>query len=193
MSERTPGRRFEEALVYAMHIHAAQVRKGTSTPYVSHLLGTASIALEHGADEDAAIAALLHDAAEDQGGRARLDDIRARFGEHVAMIVDACTDSYEDPKPDWRARKEAYVGRIAAEHPEARLVSASDKLHNARAILCDYRQLGEALWARFNSGKDDILWYYDALVRAFREAGDHRALIDELAATVGELHAFAAR
>ena len=189
MSERKLGSRFQEALVYATHIHAAQVRKGTTTPYVSHLLGTASIALEHGAGEDAAIAALLHDAAEDQGGRPRLEDIRARFGEHVAMIVDACTDAYEDPKPAWRERKQRYIAAIAGKHPDARLVSASDKLHNARAIVCDYRQIGDVLWERFTATATEILGYYESLVAAFRAAGGHVALIDELDATVRDLRA----
>lgn len=191
MSETRLGRRFDDALVYAAHVHAAQVRKGTRTPYVSHLLGTASIALEHGASEDVAIGALLHDAAEDQGGRARLEDVRGRFGDHVAMIVDACTDSYDDPKPAWRRRKEAYVAGIAGKHADARLVSASDKLHNARAILCDYRQLGDELWVRFTADKEGILWYYESLVSAFHSAGDRTALVDELAATVRELQSLA--
>ena len=191
MSETKLGSRFEDALIYAADVHAAQVRKGTEIPYISHPLGVASIALEHGAREDAAIGALLHDAAEDQGGRARLEDIRARFGDHVAMIVDACTDSYEDPKPPWRARKELYIADIAQKHPDARLVSAADKLHNARAILCDYRQLGDALWERFTGGSAGVLWYYGALVDAFRAAGDHVALVDELAATVRDLRELA--
>jgi (p)ppGpp synthase/HD superfamily hydrolase len=136
----------------------------TEIPYLAHLLGVASIALEYGADEDEAIAALLHDAVEDAGGLARLEDIRSRFGENVAGIVAACTDAYVVPKPPWRERKEGYIEHIVQASKSARLVSAADKLHNARSILKHYRVEGEALWSRFNGGKEGTLCYYRALV-----------------------------
>jgi (p)ppGpp synthase/HD superfamily hydrolase len=178
--------RFEEALVYAARVHAGQKRKGTEVPYVSHLLMTAAIALEHGADEDEAIAALLHDAAEDQGGRPRLEDIRARFGDRVAAIVEACTDTFDSPKPPWRPRKEAYIARIAGETASARLVSASDKLANARSILLSMAMEGDAAFDRFTGRKAGTLWYYRALVDAFRAAGP-TPLVDELDRAVTEL------
>jgi GTP pyrophosphokinase len=181
------GPRFDEALRHAGQLHATQVRKGTDIPYVSHLLGVCSIALEHGADEDEAIAALLHDAAEDQGGRACLDEIRRQFGSRVASIVEECTDTLDEPKPPWRLRKQAYIAAISHTSPSGRLVSASDKLHNARSILADYRRYGDALWTRFNAGSADQLWYYVSLVAAFQAAGDHEALIAELAVAVRTL------
>lgn len=178
--------RFEEALRYAAVIHAGQMRKGTGIPYLSHLLAVAAIALEHGATEDEAIGALLHDAGEDAGGEGRIADIRLRFGDAVAGIVQGCTDTVANPKPEWRPRKEAYIAHVPQASASVRLVSAADKLHNARSILRDYRRLGEALWPRFNGGKDGTLWYYRSLVAAFRQAGDSE-LIDELDRTVAEI------
>src|SRR5262249_41201230 len=135
--------RFREALVFAAELHRDQVRKGTTVPYVAHLLGVAGIVLEHGADEDEAIAALLHDAVEDQGGPPTREAIRRRFGERVAAIVDGCTDADKTPPPPWRARKEACVAHVRHASPSVLLVSAADKLHNSRAILNDYRLDGE--------------------------------------------------
>jgi (p)ppGpp synthase/HD superfamily hydrolase len=163
--------RFREALVFATELHATQVRKGSGVPYAAHLLGVASIALEYGANEDEAIAALLHDAIEDQGGAATREEIRRRFGETVAAIVDGCTDADTSPKPPWRSRKEAYVAKIPHAPASVRLVSMSDKLYNARSIVQDYRQLGDELWQRFQGGKDGTLWYYRACSDAFRAAG----------------------
>ena len=162
------GRRFERALSYATRLHAAQVRKGTCTPYLAHLLGVASLALENGADEDEAIAALLHDAVEDQGGTRTLDEICRRFGGRVVSIVEGCSDSIGTPKPPWRARKEMYVNRLRKAPQSVRLVSLADKLHNARALLADYRQHGDAVFLRFSADKDDVLWYYTALADVFR-------------------------
>src|SRR3954449_6057545 len=105
-------RRFQDAFELAFRLHRDQVRKGSGTPYVAHLNGVASIALEHGADEDQAIAALLHDAIEDQGGAATREEIRRLFGDRVTSIVDACTDSEVEPKPPWRPRKEAYIAHL---------------------------------------------------------------------------------
>jgi len=178
--------RFDEALHYAAIIHAGQLRKGTEIPYVSHLLGVASIALEYGANETEAIGALLHDAGEDAGGLGRIEDIRLRFGDAVADIVAGCTDAVTIPKPPWRERKEAYVAHLKNAPAPVRLVSASDKLHNARAILSDYRRIGEELWSRFTGKKKGTLWYYRALVEAL-EASDRTELIDELDRVVTEI------
>lgn len=178
--------RFTEALTYATELHANQVRKGSGVPYIAHLLGVTSIALEYGANEDEAIAALLHDAVEDQGGAATREEIRRRFGNTVTAIVDGCTDAEIIPKPPWRQRKEAYIAHIPTASPSVLLVSAADKLHNARSILKDYRILGEAVWERFKGGKEGSLWYYRALVEAFRQTGS-TPLIAELKRVVLEL------
>lgn len=180
--------RFEDALAYAARLHRHQVRKGAGIPYVSHLLAVAAIALEHGADEDVAIAALLHDAVEDQGGAPTLEAIRTRYGERVARLVAAASDTDVTPKPPWRARKEAYIAHVREAEPDALLVSASDKLHNARALLLDYRTQGEGLWSRFSAGREEILWYYRGLVDAFRANGHcPPALLAELERTVDAL------
>jgi GTP pyrophosphokinase len=168
-------------------VHGGQIRKATGIPYIAHLLGVASIAFEYGADENEAIGALLHDAAEDAGGAARIDDIRVRFGEKVATIVEGCTDTLETPKPPWRERKEKYLAHLKETDSSTRLVSAADKLFNTRSILRELRQRGDAVWARFSGGKKDRLWYYRALVAAFRQYGDHSDLIDELDRVVTEI------
>ncbi|HPA51190.1 MAG TPA: HD domain-containing protein [Thermoanaerobaculia bacterium] len=178
--------RFDEALAFAVELHREQPRKGTGVPYVSHLLSVAALVLEHGGSEDQAIAALLHDAVEDQGGRPTAERIRERFGDLVADIVDGCTDTDVSPKPPWRLRKEAYVARVRNEPAHVRLVSAADKLHNARTMVTDLRIHGPALWERFNAGRDETLWYLESLVAAFREAGS-TPIVEELARTVAEL------
>jgi GTP pyrophosphokinase len=178
--------RFTQALTYATQLHAKQVRKGSGVPYVAHLLGVASIALEYGANEDEAIAALLHDAVEDQGGAATREEIRRRFGDNVTAIVDGCTDADTIPKPPWRERKEAYIAHIPTASSSVLLVSAADKLHNAQSILKDYRILGESLWQRFQGGKAGTLWYYRALVTAFYQTGSS-PIFAELERVVSEL------
>ncbi len=184
--------RFSEALTYAAELHATQVRKGSGIPYIAHLLGTASIALEYGANEDEAIAALLHDAIEDQGGATTREAIRRRFGDTVTAIVDGCTDSDETPKPPWRQRKQAYIDRISTASASVRLVSAADKLYNVRSILKDSRQLGDVVWERFKGGKDGSLWYYRSLVEAFRKA-ELTPIVEELDRTLLELEQFSER
>ncbi len=189
--------RFDQALQYATVIHAGQKRKGTEIPYISHLLGVASIAMEHGADEDETIGALLHDAGEDAGGAFRINDIRQRFGPRVADIVLSCTDTLESPKPEWRERKEKYIAHLSKASASARLVSASDKLHNARSLLLDYRIHGDDIWAKFKGGKDGTLWYYRELVKTLRDAddGENRRIVEliaELARVVSELAQLAA-
>ena len=184
--------RLIEALGYAAELHLQQRRKGKGQPYVGHLLGVASIVIQHGGGEDEAIAALLHDAVEDQGGLPRLSEIREKFGERVAHIVDGCTDSYEvsGPKREWGERKHAYIARIANESEDVRLVSAADKLANAREILSDLRTDGNAVFERFQGRKDGTLWYYRALVDIFRKAGSS-PLVDELNRVVTELETLA--
>jgi (p)ppGpp synthase/HD superfamily hydrolase len=182
--------RFEDALAYAVQLHKTQKRKGSGIPYISHLLAVSAIVLEHGGGEDEAIAALLHDAIEDQGGAATREEIRLRFGGRVTEIVDGCTDAETIPKPPWRERKEAYIAHVALAGESVRLVSAADKLHNARSILADYRQFGDALWQRFTGRKDGTLWYYRSLVEAFKAHGQ-TPLIAELERTVTELESHA--
>jgi (p)ppGpp synthase/HD superfamily hydrolase len=178
------GEKFEQALPYAAGVHRDQIRKGTSTPYVTHLLAVAAIVGENGGTEDEVVAALLHDAPEDQGGETRLGEIRARFGDGVAEIVDGCTDTYETPKPPWRERKERYLAHLGEASGSVRLVSSADKLHNARAVLSDYRLVGEDLWTRFNGGKEGTLWYYRAVVDTLRGDGP---VVEDLDRVVTEL------
>jgi (p)ppGpp synthase/HD superfamily hydrolase len=180
-------RQFEKALVYATRIHGGQLRKKTKIPYVAHILGVSAIAMEYGANETEAIAALLHDAVEDCGGKKRLRDIEKRFGKAVAKIVDGCTDTFEKPKPPWMERKKEYIAHLKDSDSSTRLVSASDKLHNTRAILAELRRHGLEVFGRFAGKKDGTLWYYRALVTAFRQHGDHTDLIDELDRVVIEI------
>lgn len=172
-------RRFDDALLYAHEIHRSQSRKGNGSPYVGHLLGVSSIVIDDGGSEDEAIAALLHDAAEDHGGRERLDEIRSRFGDAVATIVEHCTDSWETPKRPWMDRKRDYVEHARSLPGPSLRVSAADKVHNAYAILRDLRNSGDAVWQRFNAPPDDVVAYYERLVRAFRQAGGGK-LVEEL-------------
>src|SRR5581483_11417276 len=141
--------RFMRAAAKAAEVHRDQMRKGTEIPYFAHLLAVCALVLQDGGTEDEAIAALLHDAAEDQGGEAMLGEIEAEFGSDVSEIVAECSDTFESPKPPWRARKERYIAHLPQASRSALRVSVADKLDNARAILIDYRCLGEDLWARF--------------------------------------------
>jgi (p)ppGpp synthase/HD superfamily hydrolase len=182
--------KFEEALIYATRVHGGQLRKKTRIPYIVHLLGVAAIAMEYGANETEAIAALLHDAVEDCGGPERQREIEEKFGKEVAEIVAGCTDTDQTPKPPWRERKEKYITHLKTASASTRLVSASDKLHNAQAIVHNLREEGDEVWERFNAGKDGALWYYRSLVTAFREHGSS-ALIDELDRVVTEMERLA--
>lgn len=162
--------RFEDAFLYAAKLHAGQTRKKTGRPYIGHLMGVCALVLQYGGDEEMAIAALLHDGPEDCGGQPVLDGIRRKYGERVAHIVAGCTDTMENPKPLWHPRKEKYIAHVRSADADTRLVSAADKLYNVREILFDCRQHGEKVWERFAGGRDS-LWYYRALVDAFRAAG----------------------
>jgi (p)ppGpp synthase/HD superfamily hydrolase len=185
--------RFDRALLYATHVHGGQLRKGTPVPYVAHLLAVAATVLEYGGSEDTAIAALLHDAVEDQGGEPRLADIRNRFGDRVAAIVRACSDSVADTsageqKEAWHLRKTRYVAHLGTADPDMLLVSLADKVHNARSILRDLRKpdVGAAVWGRFKSSKPDTLWHYRELAKAFAQHLPGQ-LADELGELVDEL------
>jgi (p)ppGpp synthase/HD superfamily hydrolase len=176
--------RYKDALTFAFDLHQQQTRQGSGVPYVAHLIGVSSLALEYGADEDEAIAALLHDAVEDQGGRETLVRIVSRFGDRVAAIVEGCTDAVDPPKPPWRKRKETYLQHLRAASRSVQLVSSCDKLYNARAIVGDYRRIGEAVWTRFSGGREGTLWYYRALADVFPAelppAAELRRVVDEM-------------
>src|SRR4029078_2441748 len=172
-------KKLDFAFSYAHEVHDGQFKKGTSVPYLGHLMGVSSIVLGDGGGEDEAVAALLHDAAEDHGGRARLEDIRSRFGDDVARIVEDCTESWDTPKPSWLARKQAYIQRARTLPSPSLRVSIADKVHNTYGILRDLRNIGEKVWERYDVSADDVLAYYESLVRAYREAGGGR-LVDEL-------------
>lgn len=180
--------RFQQAFMFASNLHATQFRKGSPTPYIAHLMSVAALVLEDGGTEDEAIAALLHDSIEDHprdGNTA--EEIRTLFGDKVLRIVLGCTDAEEHPKPPWRKRKIAYLKHLATAPADVRRVAAADKLHNARAVLHDYRHLGERLWRRFTAGKKDQLWYYDQLVKVLKGQGRRGPLVRELARVVREL------
>jgi len=189
--------RFTRAVDYARVVHAGDVRKGTGVPYLAHLLSVSALVLEGGGDEDQAIAALLHDAAEDHGGWPRLDALSAEFGPSVAAIVEACSDSLaEDPskKRPWWERKVCYLRQLESEHARAALISCADKLHNARAVLADYRVEREELWKKFNAdaGRRGQLWYYRRVaeilpVRLGPVGRNRHPLGAELIRTVDEL------
>lgn len=189
--------RFIQAVDYARQLHIG-CRKGSQVPYMAHLLGVASIVMgENGhvpfsVTEDMVIAALLHDAVEDAGGWTRLWDIEANFGKNVAEIVKGCTDSFEldyNKKQEWEPRKRTYVERLRRkeESEGALLVSAADKLYNARAILEDYRKVGAETWKRFKRGRKEQLWYFDQLLGVYEENCSDWRIIDELNRVVTEL------
>ena len=179
-----PSPRLSAAFEYACQLHANQPRKGTTIPYIAHLMAVAALVMEHGGGEDEAIAALLHDAIEDQNHDGSVPGkIGTLFGPKVLALVEACSDSKGLDKPEWRPRKETYLAHLRTAPANVRLIAAADKLHNARAILADYRRMGEDLWERFTEGRDEQLWYYRSLVSALRKAdygGQSRALVDQL-------------
>lgn len=178
--------RFEQALVYATRLHAAQIRKVTGVPYISHLLSVTALVLEDGGDEDEAIAALLHDAVEDQGGAATRAEILMLFGEQIVAIVDGCTESDTLPKPPWKERKQRYLEQLHQGTPAIRRVALADKLHNARSLLLDYRQRGEAIWSVFGAGREGILWFYHSLMSLYRHT-DSSPMVEELTRVIDEL------
>jgi len=188
--------RFDRAFAYANLVHRDQRRKGTESPYVSHLIAVASTVLENGGDEDEAIAALLHDAVEDQGGRPRLEEIRRQFGQRVAEIVEGCSDSLaEDPtaKDPWSERKERYHARMRETNDASvLLVSVADKLHNASATLRDLRREGAGVWNRFSRGRDGVISNYQTMLEIYSESDDARVrqLAAELSPVIAALAEF---
>jgi (p)ppGpp synthase/HD superfamily hydrolase len=172
----------------ARSAHAGQTRRGTAIPYLSHLLAVAALVLEFGGDERAAIVALLHDVVEDCGGAARLAEIRAEFGDEVASMVSALSDTDQDPKPPWKPRKVAAIARLKQDSPTIQLVAFCDKLHNARSIVADLAMFGAATWSKFNGGRDGTLWYYQSLVEVAAGSCLPPRLVAEFAATVTEMH-----
>ncbi|MFN6559457.1 MAG: HD domain-containing protein [Nostoc sp. ChiSLP01] len=163
--------KFEEALIYATRLHANQTRKISGVPYIAHLLSVAALILEAGGTEEEAIAGLLHDAVEDQGGKSTREEIRQRFGETVVAIVDGCTECDTYPKPPWSERKKRYLENLRHASPSVRRVSLADKLHNARSLLADLRQHGSSIWKEFKTGKEGTLWFYQQLQEVYNATG----------------------
>jgi len=183
------GQPFEDALVFAFRRHQvefSQVRTGTEVTYVAHVLPVAALALEQGADEEVAIAALLHDVVEDCGGLPVLEEIRALFGPRVADLVLECTDAITTPKLPWQVRKDAYLAHLAHATPGARLIALCDKLHNAQSVVRDLKAQGPSVWKRFKASPEASLWYYRSVV-SILSAQDASPLLEELRATVEEL------
>jgi len=191
------GDRFAEALAFAARVHARQTRKGKDTPYVAHLLGVASLAIENDADEDEAIAALLHDAVEDQGGEPMRAEIERRFGPRVAGLVIALSDSLVDTgggeeKEPWKLRKDRYLDHLRAAGPSVRLLAACDKLHNLRELTRDHRRLGDAVWEHFSAGPDEQRWFYAAVVTVLTD-GAAGPVFDDLREALAEFERELAR
>jgi len=185
-------KRFDKAVKFARKAHKNQARKGTEIPYISHLLGVSSIVLEMEGTEDEAIAALLHDVVEDCGGAPMAERVRAEFGDDVARIVLANTDTDQKPKPPWRARKQEYLDSLPGKERDELLISLADKLHNARATLLDYRRIGDEIWPRFKEGREGQLWYFNELVRHFTARADDlgpqcASKLDDFVRTIDEL------
>jgi (p)ppGpp synthase/HD superfamily hydrolase len=179
--------KFVKAMQYAAEKHATQTRKGSDIPYLGHLLSVAGFVIEADGTETEAIAALLHDAAEDQGGEATLTEIREKFGDEVAAIVGECSDTFETPKPPWRERKERYIRHLHDASDGAILVSLADKLHNARAILRDFLAHGDALWQRFSvEDPEEHLWYYRSLLDVYAQR-TNSSMVDELREVIDAL------
>lgn len=184
--------KFRSALLYALDLHADQVRKNKDIPYFAHLLSVTALVMEAGGDEEETIAALLHDAVEDQGGRKRLAEIRDRYGARVARIVDGLTDAYHTPKPPWRERKEKYLQELKSASRSIVLISLADKVHNARAIYSDLKREGPIIWTNFNGGKSGTLWYYRQLLEIFTPFQEqYPALVQEFSCLVNDIQALA--
>ncbi len=187
-------KRFTEAVEYVRLLHT-EYRKGTDIPYMAHLIGVAALVMgEAGGPvpvtEDMVIAALLHNAVEDHGGMPRLRDIEQRFGPEVSRMVAALSDTFaedHDKKEGWEARKNNYLGRLRGERDDVLLISATDKLYNAKAILDDFKEIGPAVFARFKRGAKEQLWYFDELLKVFRAHPPNR-IVNDLESVVKELH-----
>jgi (p)ppGpp synthase/HD superfamily hydrolase len=178
--------RFEQALVYAHQLHRSQLRKGTQIPYVSHLLSVTALVLESGGDEDEAIAALLHDAIEDQGGAETREAIRQRFGDRVIAIVDGCSDCDQEPKPPWYERKRQHLAQLRQASTSVRRVTLADKLHNARSTLRDRLVEGDRVWSKFKTGREGALWLYHAYIEVM-QTEEENWMLEELKRVVRSL------
>lgn len=176
----TPTQRFADAVALATRLHADQARKGTDITYVSHLLGVASLVLEHGGSEDQAIAGLLHDSVEDAGGAETAEMVRREFGDLVADIVLACSDTDQDPKPPWDERKRAYLDHLISVDERVLIVSLADKVHNSRSLATDEATHGDVLWERFNATREQSCWYYSSLRDVFEARLGRTPLVLEL-------------
>ena len=179
--------RFEEALVYATQLHAEQVRRISGVPYISHLLSVTALVLEDGGSEDEAIAALLHDAIEDQGGRRTGEFIRQKFGDKVADIVESCTEFDSIPPPPWKERKQKYLENISQGSPEVLRVALADKVHNARSNLTEWDVYGDKAWNQ--EQRQRTLWFYRSVIAVAQTLTDSR-LVEELRRIVKQLEAF---
>ena len=185
--------KYSNAVLYASTLHRSQTRKGNDIAYMAHLLGVSSLVLESRGDEDQAIAALLHDAAEDQGGEPTLDAIAVKFGDRVSRIVRACSDSLaDDPakKESWLVRKTHHISKLAVADDDVIIVAMADKVHNARAIVSDLSIHGPKTWQKFNASREQILWYYTSNLLVAQERRAPKFLIDALERTLAEMGAF---
>lgn len=191
------GPRFDRAFLLASELHRHQLRKASRIPYISHLMAVAALVAEAGGGEDEVIAALLHDAPEDQGGQATVDHIRAEFGEVVANLVASCSDSLADTrdpgaaKAPWRERKERYIASLADASAFCRTITAADKLHNARCLVVDLRERGDEVWSLFKGGRDGTIWYFASILEQLETHGAPRRLVIDLAAAVDEMRRLA--
>ena len=179
--------RMTDAFEYARLLHDGQLRKGTQTPYISHLMSVSSLVLDSGGSEDEAISALLHDAVEDCGGLPVLEKIRQKFGDEIADIVKGCSEPEIQPRPPWKDRKKAYISQIASESDSVKRVACADKLHNLRSILTDYHSVGDRVWDRFHADKEGTLWFYQSMLETLRTFGDGMAIFVELEKRVTDL------
>ena len=184
------GERLAQAFAMAECLHRGQKRKGSEVPYLTHLMGVAALVGEFGGSEDQLIAALLHDAVEDQGGRRALEEITSNFGQVVADYVAQCSDTDSNPKPPWRERKERHIARLTHAAPEVKLICAADKLHNMRTLTRDLRTVGPGLWARFHGGREGSLWYFRAMLEALSNGWKH-PILDEVGAALALLDSIA--
>lgn len=159
---------FEKALIFATRLHADQTRKGDGTPYIGHLLSVTGLVIEDGGSEEEAIAALLHDAIEDQGGEATRRTILQQFGAEVTRIVEGCSEPFSSPKPPWKTRKLQYIAQLQNADESICRVSLADKLHNMRSLVKQYQQQGEVIWQAFHGGKEGTIWFYNELLDCYR-------------------------
>ncbi len=179
--------RFEEALIFALSLHSGQTRKGTDIPYAAHLLSAAALVIEDGGTEDEAISALLHDAVEDRGGEKILEQIKEKFGNNAARMVEACSDTKVFPKPPWRERKERFLEKLKEAPQDVLRIVAADKLHNVRSIIMDFRAMGDELWGRFSGKKEGTLWYYRTCAEIVKSRMTNSQLAEELYQSVKHL------